>query len=184
MTVGAALGALAMTSACGGDKDSGGAGGAGLSADSGGPKGGGTGGGMPSAATMADIEAFVSQYPVCKDLYAEAKDPDADHPDDEAVGKMWGIKERAVCYNAHGDGISLLAVSDMKSLQTKAKEFGGGYFIGKDFAVHTAASETKNDLKGSGLRYLACAAPDTPIPSGYEKERALVGGCSLTNYVS
>ncbi len=134
--------------------------------------------GLPSARTMADIETFVAGRTTCTDMYLKAEEPE-----EESVGSEWGIKERGVCYNDKKMSIRLLVIDDMKTFQARAKERGGGYFIGEDFAVYTATSRSRQDLKDSGLLHLFCE--DTAdIPSGYEKEPALVDGCVLTNHIS
>ncbi|MFE6888043.1 hypothetical protein [Streptomyces sp. NPDC057694] len=175
--------ALALTTASACDSGNGGGGdssssadGDGLSAGSGGRLMGDGSKGRPSAATMADIASFVSERTTCTNLFSDPKDPEH-----ESVGSEWGIKERGVCYDADRMGISLLAVNDMKAFQTRAKKRGGGYYVGKDFAVYSADPTTLDALQDSGLLYLSCEDPEK-IPSGFTKEPALVGGCVLTNH--
>lgn len=133
--------------------------------------------GLPSAGTMADIESFVAGRTTCTGMHLEAEDPES-----ESVGSEWGVKERGVCYDADGMGIRLLVVKDMKAFQARAKERGGGYFVGKDFAVYSAdQATTVAALKESGLLYLFCEDP-AGIPSGFKKDPALVDGCVLTNH--
>ncbi|MFF3459587.1 hypothetical protein ACFYXH_35860 [Streptomyces sp. NPDC002730] len=162
----AVLVALATVSAC----QSGGSGGAGAGG------GGSKDSALPSAGTMAEIEAFVAQRTTCRDLHLKAEDPEA-----ESVGSEWGVKERGICWDAKGMGITLLSVDNMKQFQTRAKQRGGGYFMGKDFAIRQGRSAVEEGLKGSGLLYLSCKA-DAAIPSGYKKEPSLVDGCVLTDH--
>ncbi|MET9353226.1 hypothetical protein ABZY14_09485 [Streptomyces sp. NPDC006617] len=109
VTAVAAVLALTAVSGCGGDEGGGesataGGGGCGQCAGSGGRLMDTGTEGRPSAATMADTEAFVSARTTCTDLHME--DVDSDHEDDpeaESTGKLWGIKERAVCWDAKGN---------------------------------------------------------------------------------
>lgn len=103
---------------------------------------GGTDGHRPQAATMADIETFVSQRTTCTDLHMEDKDSEhEDDPEAVGVGKLWGIKERGVCWGDDRNGVTLMSVDDMKSFQTQAKkhEQDGWYLLGEDFVVTGAA---------------------------------------------
>lgn len=181
----AAAVALTVASGCGSDQEGrSSADGDGLSAGSGGRLMDGGTEGRPSAATMADVEAFVSRYTTCTDLHMQDEDyEDAVLPNPEEAGIAWGIEERAVCFNLKRNSVRLMTITDMKSFQTRAKEHGGGYLLGEDFAVASGTSATRNDLEDSGLLDLHCD-PDTPIPSGYRKEKALVDGCTLTDFVS
>lgn len=114
------------------------------------------------------------------------EDRDSDHEDDpeaESAGKLWGIKERAVCWDAKRMGVTLMSVDDMKSFQTQARrQSADWYLLGEDFAV-TGGPATTADLRGSGLLALVCD-PETQIPSGYTKEKGLVDGCTLTDFIS
>lgn len=185
--VGAAALALMAVSGCGSDEGGGtgaSADGDGLSAGSGGRLRDAEPIGQPSAATMADIETFVSQRTTCTDLHVKNKDyDDEDDPEAESTGKLWGIKERAICYDAKHNGVTLMSIDDMKSFQTQAAKRGpAGYLIGKDFAV-TGGPTTRANLKESGLLALICD-PDTQIPSGYTNKKGLVDDCTLTDFIS
>ncbi|PPS82132.1 hypothetical protein [Streptomyces sp. MH60] len=189
VTAGAAVLALTAVSGCGGDEGGGegtaaGGGGYGQSAGSGGRLMDTETEGRPSAATMADIEAFVSARTTCTDLHMKDKDyDDEDDPEAESTGTLWGIRERAVCWDAKRNGITLMSVDDMKSFQTQARKRGpAGYLVGEDFVV-TGGPTTRADLRGSGLLALVCD-PETRIPSGYTKEKGLVDGCTLTDFIS
>ncbi|MCV2458071.1 hypothetical protein OEB94_02025 [Streptomyces sp. ICN988] len=59
---------------------------------------------------------------------------------------------------------------------------GGYYLLGEDFAV-TGGPTTRANLRQSGLLALVCD-PKVQIPSGYTKEKALVDGCTLTDFIS
>ncbi|WP_405928059.1 hypothetical protein OG554_05005 [Streptomyces griseus] len=126
---------------------------------------------------MAEIESFVSARATCLNMSIRPNDPDQ-----EWVGKEWGIKERGVCGDEKRAGTNLLVVNDMKAFQAQAKKQRRAYFIGKGFAVYAQGSTTKAALQGSGLLFLVCRDRGE-IPSGYKKEPALVSGCVLTNYV-
>lgn len=161
---------MLVTAGCGGSSDEGAKRGANAA------EGGAGAGDLPSAGTMADIEAFVSERATCLDMSLR---PD-DH-DQEWVGKEWGIKERAICNDGDRASTSLLVVNDMKAFQAQAKKQRRAYFIGKDFAVYAQGSSTKAALQDSGMLFLICKDKDK-IPSGYKKEPALVDGCVLTDY--
>ncbi|MEV6164285.1 hypothetical protein AB0L71_20570 [Streptomyces sp. NPDC052052] len=177
----AAVLALGAMSACGSSDSSGDDGGktpdaAGQSSPE---AGGGTSlsAGLPSAATMADIETFVAGRTTCTGMHLEPK-----NSEEESVGSEWGIKERGVCYNAKKMSIRLLSIDHMKTFQARAQQRGGGYLVGKDFAVYSSTVETRQDLKKSGLLHLFCR--DTGgIPTGFEQAPAEVDGCVLTNYI-
>lgn len=84
------------------------------------------GAGLPSAGTMAEIESFVSEHATCTSMSLRPDDPD-----EEWVGKEWGIKERGVCYDENRAGINLLVVDDMKTFQAQAKKQRRAYFVGR-----------------------------------------------------
>lgn len=150
-------------------------------------------GGLPSAATIADVVAYLNTYGSCLDLEQADKydtgelarrDPSwgsepAEHP-------SWGIKERYVCRDNYSDTTTLLLV-DMRKFQTSLKGSGyaggsAGFLVGRDFVVIPGGRETRGDLKVSELKYLTCD-PKQKVPSGYELQPALVGGCTLTDYL-
>ncbi|MFE6979581.1 hypothetical protein [Streptomyces griseus] len=204
VVVGAAVLALTAVTGCGGDDGADGSGRAG--GNSGGSSGDGGAGatddgygqsagsggrlidpdrdGPPSAPTMAAIEMFVTQYTTCTGLVMQEKDyEDSDFGYPEEVGATWGIRERAICFNDTRSSVRLMAIDDMKKFQTQAKKSGSEFLVGKDFAVANGTSETRSDLRTSGLLMLACD-PDEPIPSGYKQEKSLVDGCTLTDFIS
>ncbi|WP_322984285.1 hypothetical protein [Streptomyces sp. S584] len=187
VVAGAAVLALAAVSGCGGSGEGGGvpADGDGQSVGSGGRLMDSETNGRLSFPTMADIETFVSQRTTCTDLHMEDKDTEhEDDPEAVGVGRLWGIKERGVCWGDDRNGVTLMSVDDMKSFQTQAQkhEQDGWYLLGEDFVV-TGGSTTRADLKGSGILAFVCD-PEDPIPSGYKQEKALVDGCTLTDFIS
>ncbi|MEU5770216.1 hypothetical protein ABZ782_30335 [Streptomyces asoensis] len=198
----AALTLLVTLSGCGSDSESGsGSGtksgadsvfGSDGGADSGSETGAGdstgqsTTGGLPTASDMAAAADYLNEYTPCQDLttgdeYDARNDGEAWGPD-EAEDPAWGIEERAVCTDGSGRPIALLVVPDMKKFQAAAKSSGDKFLVGEDFAVVPVGGEAIRSLQPSGLRFLTCDA-DLAVPSGFDKEPALVDGCVLTNYV-
>ncbi|MFI6647816.1 hypothetical protein ACIBI8_09295 [Streptomyces sp. NPDC050529] len=180
--VAATVVALTAVSGCGGGSEDGAerSDGYGQSAGSGGRLADAEPPPRPSAATMSDIETFVSQRTTCRDLHMEDS-ADEEDPEAPAVGKAWGIKERAVCWDDKGMGITLMSIGDMKTFQVQAKRHNSAYLVGADFAIFARFDQPTNDLKDSGLLALVCD-PETRIPSGYKREKALVDGCTLTDF--
>ncbi|MFE6824952.1 hypothetical protein [Streptomyces sp. NPDC057690] len=196
----AALALLATLSGCGSDSESGSGaktgadsvfgsdGGSETGSDSGadGDSGQTTTGGLPQASDTASVADYLNPYTPCQDVatgdeYDSGHDGDA-WGTDESEDPAWGIEERAVCTDGSGRPIALLTVSDMKKFQTAAKASGDEFLVGEDFAVVPVGDEAIRSLRQSGLRFLTCDA-DLAVPSGFEKEPALVDGCVLTNYV-
>ncbi len=142
--------------------------------------------GLPKASDTASIAEYLNQYTPCQDV-TTGDEYDADNDGeawgtDESEDPIWGIEERAVCADGAGGPIALLSVSDMTKFQAAAKLNGDEFLVGEDFAVVPVGDEAIRGLQQSGLRFLACDA-DLTVPSGFEKEPALVDGCVLTNYV-
>ncbi|MEU5334587.1 hypothetical protein AB0G51_14825 [Streptomyces asoensis] len=192
LTVSATVVALAAAGACGSSQDSGDAAATPASAASvgGTPSAGaadpGTAGGLPQASDMASVAGYLNEYTPCQDV-ATGDEYDAQNAGeawgtDEAEDPAWGIEERAVCTDGSGGPIALLIAPDMKKFQTAAKSSGDKFLVGEDFAVVPVGDEAIRSLQPSGLRFLTCEA-DLAVPSGFEKEPALVDGCVLTNYV-
>ncbi|MBK3636001.1 hypothetical protein JHN52_24355 [Streptomyces sp. MBT97] len=192
LTVSATVVALAAAGACGSSQDSGDAAATPASAASAGgtPSAGaadpGTAGGLPQASDMASVAGYLNEYTPCQDV-ATGDEYDAQNDGeawgtDEAQDPAWGIEERAVCTDGSGRPIALLIAPDMKKFQTAAKSSGDKFLVGEDFAVVPVGDEAIRSLQPSGLRFLTCEA-DLALPSGFEKEPALVDGCVLTNYV-
>ncbi|MER5586410.1 hypothetical protein ABT090_32865 [Streptomyces asoensis] len=196
----AALTLLVTLSGCGSDSDSGSGAKTGAdsvfgsdgSADGGSVTGGGdssgqsTADGLPRASDAASVAEYLNRYTPCQDVATgddyDAQDDGEAWGTDEAEDPAWGIEERAVCTDGSGGPIALLIAPDMKKFQTAAKSSGDKFLIGEDFAVVPVGDEAIRSLQPSGLRFLTCEA-DLAVPSGFEKEPALVGGCVLTNYV-
>ncbi|MDR6976421.1 hypothetical protein J2X68_003112 [Streptomyces sp. 3330] len=188
----AALALLATLSGCGSDSESGSQSSTGADsvvgsdADSADGSGQATTGGLPQASDTAAVASYLNRYTPCQDVttgdeYDTGNDGDA-WGTDESEDPAWGIEERAVCADGSGGPIALLTVSDMKKFQTAAKASGDEFLVGEDFAVVPVGDEAIRDLQQSDLRFLSCDA-DLTVPSGFEKEPALVDGCVLTNYV-
>ncbi|MFD9436488.1 hypothetical protein [Streptomyces sp. NPDC060002] len=190
----AALTLLATLSGCGSDSESGSGAKTGadsvFGSDGSGSSGDGTeqttAGGLPKASDTASIASYLNEYTPCQDVatgdeYDSGNDGDA-WGTDESEDPAWGIEERAVCTDGSGRPIALLTVSDMNKFQTAAKASGDEFLVGADFAVVPVGDEAIRGLQQSDLRFLSCDA-DLVVPSGFEKEPALVDGCVLTNYV-
>ncbi|WP_405967584.1 hypothetical protein OG613_24550 [Streptomyces sp. NBC_00015] len=196
----ATLALLATLSGCGSDSESGsqsrtGAdsafgsdagsdGGADAGADGG--SGQTTTGGLPQAPDTESVASYLNRYTPCQgvvtgDEYDGGHDGDA-WGTDESEDPAWGIEERAVCTDGSDRPIALLTVSGMKEFQAAAKASGDEFLVGEDFAVVPVGDEAIRSLQRSDLRFLTCDA-DRAVPSGFEKEPALVDGCVLTNYV-
>lgn len=94
--------------------------------------------GRPSAATTAEIETFVSGRTTCTDLHMQARDyDDEDNPEAEAAGELWGISERAICYDETRNGVTLMSVNDMKSFRPRRRS---GPPTGTTSSVRTSPS--------------------------------------------
>ncbi|MFF1445502.1 hypothetical protein [Streptomyces sp. NPDC058295] len=188
----ATLALLAALSGCGSDSESGSESGSGAKtgADSVVGSGDGSGqtatGGLPRASDTESIASYLNRYTPCGsvatgDEYDDGHDGDA-WGTDESEDPAWGIEERAVCTDGAERPITLLTVPDMQKFQIAAKASGDEFLVGEDFAVVPVGDEAIRGLQQSALRFLTCDA-DLVVPSGFEKEPALVDGCVLTNYV-
>ncbi|MEU9266218.1 hypothetical protein AB0E04_12305 [Streptomyces sp. NPDC048251] len=192
VTGAATLALLTTLSGCGSDSESGSKARTGADsvfgsdADSDGDSGQTTTGGLPRASDTESVASYLNRYTPCQgvvtgDEYDGGHDGDA-WGTDESEDPAWGIEERAVCTDGSDRPIALLTVSDMKEFQTAAKASGDEFLVGEDFAVVPVGDEAIRSLQRSDLRFLTCDA-DLAVPSGFEKEPALVDGCVLTNYV-
>lgn len=192
VTGAATLALLTTLSGCGSDSESGSKARTGADsvfgsdADSDGGSGQTTTGGLPRASDTESVASYLNRYTPCQgvvtgDEYDGGHDGDA-WGTDESEDPAWGIEERAVCTDGSDRPIALLTVSDMKEFQTAAKASGDEFLVGEDFAVVPVGDEAIRSLQRSDLRFLTCDA-DLAVPSGFEKEPALVDGCVLTNYV-
>ncbi|MDT0610878.1 hypothetical protein [Streptomyces lancefieldiae] len=138
-------------------------------------------GGLPSADSMKAAHEYVNTYAACGPV-----DPNSEEGSKSAAAKdpAWSIEERGVCEDASGRTITLLRTKDMAAFQRAVQREGGrGLLVGQDFAVEPTGDESIAALLKSDLMYLNCD-PDDEVPSGYEKEEALVDGCWLTKYVN
>ncbi|MEU9310155.1 hypothetical protein [Streptomyces sp. NPDC048256] len=192
----ATLALLATLSGCGSDAESGSeartgadsvfGSDAGSDADSDGGSGQTTTGGPPQASDTESVASYLNRYTPCQGVVT-GDEYDGGHDGgawgtDESQDPAWGIEERAVCTDGSDRPIALLTVSDMQEFQTAAKASGDEFLVGEDFAVVPVGDEAIRSLQQSDLRFLTCDA-DLAVPSGFEKEPALVDGCVLTNYV-
>ncbi|MFI1927622.1 MULTISPECIES: hypothetical protein [unclassified Streptomyces] len=188
----ATLALLATLSGCGSESESGSGARTGADAvfgseaESDGGSGRTTTGGLPQAPDTESVASYLNRYTPCQgvvtgDEYDGGHDGDA-WGTDESEDPAWAIEERAVCTDGSDRPIALLTVSDMKEFQTAAKASGDEFLVGEDFAVVPVGDEAVRGLQRSDLRFLTCDA-DLAVPSGFEKEPALVDGCVLTNYV-
>ncbi|MCZ7415003.1 MULTISPECIES: hypothetical protein [unclassified Streptomyces] len=161
----AAVAALATLSGCGDD----------------GPM---SGMGLPKAGDMAAIEQFVNENTGCYGLKVGSG---GGTMDDEALDASWGIKERAVCEDQQDRDITLLAIGDMEKFQaaTMKAEVEGDtkrFLVGQDFAVVPEGDTAARELHVAGLVLFTCEK-GFEVPSGYQQEKPLVDGCTLTNFV-
>lgn len=194
VTGAAALALFATLSGCGSDSESGSEAKTGadsvFGSDGSGSSGEGseqsTAGGLPQASDTASIASYLNQYIPCQDV-ATGDEYDGGHDGDawgtdESEDPAWGIEERAVCTDESDRPVALLTFPDMEKFQTAAKTSGDEFLVGENFAVVPVGDEAIRSLQQSDLRFLTCDA-DLTVPSGFEKEPALVDGCVLTNYV-
>ncbi|MET9884227.1 hypothetical protein ABZZ20_13985 [Streptomyces sp. NPDC006430] len=145
---------------------------------------------------LAEAQRYVRQYSSCEDLSTKPGDPRLASDDLTKVGQ-WSVTERGVCSDkpAHGE-IVLSVPSDMKEFQTRYKQYvmdkiagGDGAYglesrvlVGKGFVAVPTSTKTALALVRSDLRVLTCN-PTAPVPQGYKREKALVEGCNLSDFV-
>ncbi|WP_030621030.1 hypothetical protein [Streptomyces sclerotialus] len=189
----------------GGDASAGKNGGAQGKADSGNDPGKDLG--LTKVSSMDALVQLVATATQCQDV---DQGPDSTHIqfiDGDSTGdpaaalaksnKAWSIKDRAVCYGeSYADDIHrLILIDDMTRFQAayKARQeadvrAGKGnstarYLVGQNFAVKLNASDRdKQALVELGTLELNCLPNFTP-PNGARNEKALVKGCTLTDYV-
>ncbi|GLX17926.1 hypothetical protein [Streptomyces lavendulae] len=145
-------------------------------------------------ATLAEAQAYVRKYTPCENLITDPKDSRVNLTGYTPVG----ITERGVCLDDKAQGeIVISMVSDAKAHQQAEKDhvttrLDEGYwdaglyepvFYGKGFTVSPRKTEAALALAKSDLRVLVCN-PDFTVPEGYKKEKALVDGCVLTDFVN
>ncbi|MFD0359669.1 hypothetical protein ACFVHW_38935 [Streptomyces sp. NPDC127110] len=160
------------------------------------PTAAGTGTGA-APATLAEAQAYIRKYTPCEDLSSDPNDSRVNLSGYNPVGTS-GITERGVCSGEKAQGeIVIHMISDMKANQQAEKDhvtkrLAEGYwdaglydpvFYGKTFTAFSRKTETALALAKSDLRALVCN-PDFTVPEGYKKEKALVDGCVLTDFVN
>ncbi|MEU3406266.1 hypothetical protein ABZ766_20330 [Streptomyces sp. NPDC006670] len=160
--------------------------------------------GLPSAGSMAELKKLVHPYYVdctqitVTDEHVQSIDymPVVDREGPYA----WGVKERAVCGQLGGAQRAhnlnwLDLVSDMKTLQTKAKAAQLAdlkddgrilltqtkLLVGTNIALEVNHEANLNGLYQLQFLSLNCE-PGFSAPAGYRVERAQVDGCVLTNF--
>ncbi|MFG2711442.1 hypothetical protein ACGFX2_12895 [Streptomyces goshikiensis] len=189
-TTAATLTCLATLSACEGDAGGGAVAGPAAPAAS-----------APAAARDVDgltgAQQYLRQYTSCEDLSAAPDDPRLPSTEFTGVGK-WSVTERGVCSDRPERGDVILYVpSDMKEFQTRYKQRvmdriaagDGDYglfsrvFVGKGFVATPTKTKTALALARSEMRILTCN-PTAPVPEGYKREKALVEGCQLSDFVA
>ncbi|MEU9305469.1 hypothetical protein [Streptomyces sp. NPDC048269] len=154
--------------------------------------------GVPEAApaTLAEAQKYVQRYGSCENMGTQPDDSRLPLTDLTTVGK-WSVTERGVCSDRveHGEIIFYMA-SDMKEFQAGYKQrvmdqiaagkatygLNSRVFVGKHYAVTPTETKTALALARSDLRILTCN-PTFGVPKGYKKEKALVDGCVLSDFV-
>ncbi|MFF9197530.1 hypothetical protein ACF09L_20215 [Streptomyces sp. NPDC014779] len=148
------------------------------------------------ATTLEQARAYVQRYASCERMGTEPNDPRLPLTDLTTVGK-WGVTERGVCSDRVENGELIFYVtSDMKAFQEGYKKrvmdkiaageatYGlfSRVFVGRNFAVTPTETKTALKLSRSELRVLICN-PTASVPEGYKREKALVEGCVLSDFV-
>ncbi|WP_214354307.1 hypothetical protein [Streptomyces sp. CJ_13] len=152
----------------------------------------------PSAGgSLAEAQRYVRQFTSCEEPKDDPNDPRLPLSEFTAVGQ-WSVTERGVCSDrpVHGELIFYVA-SDMKEFQERYKQkvmaaiaagegasgLNSRVFVGKGFAVTPTQTKSALALARSDLRILTCN-PTFAVPEGYKKEKALVDGCVLSDFVN
>ncbi|MFF0432609.1 hypothetical protein ACFYU9_10355 [Streptomyces sp. NPDC004327] len=141
--------------------------------------------GLPAAGDMAAIEKLVGAHTMCSDLRTGSGDSGAMGL--EAKDPAWAVKERGVCGNDAGDTLTLLSLSDMEKFQQANKKAASAghdtrFLLGQDFAVATTDPAAAKALVKADLLLFTCEK-GFKVPDGYRKEKLLVDGCALTDYL-
>ncbi|MGW7100758.1 hypothetical protein [Streptomyces sp. NPDC054838] len=185
----AALIALPALAACKGDPaPPAGRAGASASPSAAGPSAGGS---------VIEAQQYVRQFTSCEDLSGEPDDPRLPSTGFTRVGQ-WSVTRRGVCSDrpVHGE-LVFYVVSDMKEFQERYKQkvmdaIKGGdgasgldsrVLVGKGYVVTPTQTKSALALGRSDLRILTCN-PTFAVPEGYKKEKALVEGCVLSDFVN
>ncbi|MEU3914268.1 hypothetical protein [Streptomyces sp. NPDC029721] len=147
-------------------------------------------------ATLTEAQAYVQKYTSCDNLSTGPADR-VNLAGYAPVG-AWSVTDRGICSDTkEQDEIVISMVSDMKIHQQAYKDhitkrLDEGYwdaglydpvFYTKTFTVSAQKTGTALALAKSDLRVLVCN-PDFSVPEGYKKEKALVDGCVLTDFVN
>ncbi|MFD0269523.1 hypothetical protein ACFVGY_23605 [Streptomyces sp. NPDC127106] len=146
---------------------------------------------------LAEAQRHLRQFTSCEDLTAKADDPRMPGGDFPKVGQ-WSVTEVGVCSDKPEKGDIVIAVpKDMKAFQEGYKKYvlarmgaGEGAYglfdqvlVGKGFVAFPTRTATSLKLVRSDLRVLVCN-PGGRVPDGYKREKPLVEGCGLTDFVS
>ncbi|MFB6811550.1 hypothetical protein [Streptomyces sp. NPDC056387] len=157
----------------------------------------GAAGGAAAGGPLVRAQQYIRQWAGCEDLSAKAEDPRMPHGDFPKAGQ-WSVTETGVCSTTADKSDIVIAVpKDMKEFQAGYKKYvmdrisGGegayGLFsnvlVGKDFVAFPTLPKTSMALVRSEMRVLTCN-PTAPVPKGYQREKALVEGCGLSDFVA
>ncbi|MET8504690.1 hypothetical protein ABZV60_08565 [Streptomyces sp. NPDC004787] len=139
--------------------------------------------GLPAAGDLAAVEKLVSAHTMCSDLRRSSEGPLAE----QAADPAWAVRERAVCGDDSKDTVTLLSIADMEKFQQANKTAaahgrGVRVLLGRDFALAPADEATARALLKADVLLFTCEK-DFRVPDGYRKEKLLVEGCALTDYL-
>ncbi|MEU8837584.1 hypothetical protein AB0D97_00420 [Streptomyces roseus] len=150
----------------------------------------------PPTGPLAEAQRYVRQYGSCEELGTAPDDPRLPADEITKVGQ-WSVTERGICSDKPEHGEIVLSVpSDMREFQTRYKQYvmdriagGDGAYglnsrvlVGKGFVATPTRTKTALALVRSELRVLTCN-PTAPVPTGYNRQAALVEGCQLSDFV-
>ncbi|OKK17328.1 hypothetical protein AMK16_20940 [Streptomyces sp. CB00455] len=146
--------------------------------------------------SLAEAQKYVQRYASCENMGTKPDDGRLPLTDLTTPGK-WSVTERGVCSDRTGHGeIVFYTAADMKEFQAGYKQHvmdeiaagRGAYglnsrvFVGEHYAVTPTETKTALALAQSDLRILTCN-PTFAVPEGYKREKALVDGCVLSDFV-
>lgn len=147
--------------------------------------------------SLAEAQRYLRQFTSCEDLSARPDDPRLAAADVPGAGQ-WSVRELGVCSDRPEKGDVRLAVpADMKAFQAGYKKYvmdkiagGDGSYglesrvlVGRGFVAVPTRTRTAVALVRSDLRVLTCN-PTAAVPEGYKREKALVEGCILSDFVN